>query len=63
MTKLKIILDELSEDEACALAQMCKRLIWNDFDRLSANASERAAMDSATIKLRRTLAEAGIDPR
>jgi hypothetical protein len=42
---------------------MCKRLIWEDFKKLSANAAEREAMDLATIKLRRALAEAGYDPR
>jgi hypothetical protein len=42
---------------------MCKRLIWEDFKKLSANPAERDAMDLATIKLRRALAEAGYDPR
>jgi hypothetical protein len=60
---IRIVLDDLTDDEACALAQMCKRLIWDDFHKLSANASERDAMDLATIKLRRALAEAGYDPR
>jgi hypothetical protein len=63
MTKTKINLDELTDDEAWALAQMCKRMIWDDFDRLSANESERENMDSATIKLRRALADAGFHPR
>jgi hypothetical protein len=35
-----------------ALAQMCKRMIWDDFRRLSSGRLERGAMDSATIKLR-----------
>jgi hypothetical protein len=63
MTKVKIVLDDLTDAEAYALAEMCKRMIWNHFDRLSANASERDAMDSATIKLRRALPEAGIEVR
>jgi hypothetical protein len=63
MTKTKIVLDEFTDDEAYALAQMCKRIIWDDFKRLSANRPERDAMDAATIKLRRALAEAGFDPR
>jgi len=63
MTKTKINLDDLTDDKAWALAQMCKRPIWNDFDRLSANSSEQDAMDTATIKLRCALAEAGFDPR
>jgi hypothetical protein len=61
--KLKIVLDDLTEDEAWALAQMCKRMIWDDFKRLSANRSEHDDMDCATHKLRRALAEAGVEPR
>jgi hypothetical protein len=56
-------LTRLTDDEAYALAQMCKRMIWDDFKRLSAGNAERDAMDGATIKLRRGLAEAGFDPR
>jgi hypothetical protein len=37
MTKTKIILDDLTDNEAWALAQMCKRMIWDDFRRLSAD--------------------------
>jgi hypothetical protein len=50
MTKTKIILDDLTDDEAWALAQMAKRLIRDDFRRLSAGRVEREDMDSATIK-------------
>jgi hypothetical protein len=53
----------LTEDEAYALAQMCKRITWDDFKKLSANQSELHAMDLATLKLRRALAEAGIEVR
>ena len=63
MTKTKIILDDIADDEAWALAQMCKRMIWDDFKRLSIEMSERNDMDGATIKLRRGLTEAGFDPR
>jgi hypothetical protein len=52
-----------TQDDAYALAQMCKRMIWDDFHRLSAGRAERDDMDAATIKLRRALAEAGFDPR
>jgi hypothetical protein len=61
MTRLKILLDDLTEDEAHALAQLCKRLLWDDFKRLSVNADEHQDMDRATHKLRRALAEAGIE--
>ena len=63
MTKSKITLDDLTDDEAWALAQMTKRMIWDDFHRLSSGRAERDDMGSATIKLRRALAEAGFDPR
>jgi hypothetical protein len=63
MTRLKILLDDLTDDEAGALAQMTKRMIRDDFRRLPAGRSEREAMDGTTIKLRRALAEAGFDPR
>jgi hypothetical protein len=63
MTKLKILLDDLTDDEAYALAQMCKRLRWDHFKELSVGQSELHAMDLATLKLRRALAEAGIEVR
>jgi hypothetical protein len=62
MTKVKIILEDLTDDEAWG-AQLCKRLLWDDFKRLSANRSEHVDMDRATIKVHGALAEAGIDPR
>jgi hypothetical protein len=63
MTKEKIVLDDLTDDKACAVAQMYKRLIWDDFERLPANAGEHNQIDRATHKLRRALARVEIDPR
>jgi len=63
MTKTEIILDDLTDDEARALAQMCKRLRWDHFKDVAANQTELNAMDGATIKLRRALAKAGIEVR
>jgi hypothetical protein len=63
MTKVKIILDDLTDDRPMRSPRCASGLIWNDFDRLSASGFECDAMDSATIKLRRALAEAGFDPR
>jgi hypothetical protein len=63
MTKVKIVLDELNAGEARALVQMAKRMIWDDFRRLSAGRAERDDVDAATPKLERALAEAGFDPR
>jgi hypothetical protein len=48
VTELKIPLDVLTEDEAYALGQMCKRMRWEDFNKLSSNRSEHDATDSAT---------------
>jgi hypothetical protein len=36
MTKLKVVLDDLTDDEAWALAQPCRRMIYDDFKKLSA---------------------------
>jgi hypothetical protein len=47
--RVKIELDELTEDEAWALAQLCKRLTWDEFRKLSANRCEHEDMDRATI--------------
>jgi hypothetical protein len=63
MTVVKVVLNDLTDDEAWALAQLCKRLIFEDFKRLSVNRAEHEDMDRATIKLRKALAEAGVDPR
>jgi hypothetical protein len=56
MTKVKVLRD----DEAWALAQLCKCLRWDHFKDLSANQTELNPMDGATIKLRCALAEAGL---
>jgi hypothetical protein len=51
---IRVALDHLTEDEAWALAQLCKRLLWDD--RLSANRLEHEDMlDRATHKLRRQI--------
>jgi hypothetical protein len=44
MTKLKVVLDELTDDEAWALAQPCRRMIYDDFKKLSAHRSEHEDM-------------------
>jgi hypothetical protein len=63
MTKAQIVFDGLSDDDARALPQMCKRMIWDDVRRLSAGRVERDDMDSVTIKLHCALAEAGFNQR
>ncbi len=57
---------ELPADEARALAQLAKRLGYDDAERLSSRydgGEERDAMLSGINKLRRALAEAGFAPR
>jgi hypothetical protein len=65
VTMKKIVL-ELPADEATALAQLVKRLGYDDAERLSSRydgGEERDAMLSSIDKLRRALAEAGFAPR
>jgi len=61
----KVIL-ELPADGARALAQLVKRLGYDDAERLSSRydgGEERDAMLSGIDKLQRALAEAGFAPR
>ena len=65
MTMKKVTL-ELPADEARALAQLVKRLGYDDAERLSSRydgGEERDAMLSGIDKLQRALAEAGFAPR
>ncbi len=61
----KIIL-ELPDDQAMALAQMCKRFCWEDAVRFAIphdGGRERDAIFEGTIVLQRALHEAGFAPR
>jgi hypothetical protein len=63
---MKKVILELPADEARALAQLVKRLGYDDAERLSSRydgGEERDAMPSGVDKLRRALAEAGFAPR
>ena len=63
---MKKIILELPADEARALAQLVKRLGYDDAERLSSRydgGEERDAMLSGIDKLQRALAEAGFAPR
>lgn len=62
VVKRKIPL-ELHDHEALALAQLCKRLTWADFDRMSVGTLEHNAMDAAIMTLRDALAQSGFNPR
>jgi hypothetical protein len=58
----KIILD-LPDDQAMALAQMCKRFCYEDAVRFAIAGRERDAILDGTLTLQRALAEAGFAPR
>jgi hypothetical protein len=61
----KIIID-LPDEQAMALAQVCKRFCWEDAVRFANphdGGRERDAILEATITLQRWLAEAGFNPR
>jgi hypothetical protein len=63
MTKVTI---DLPPNEAMALAQLAKRIGYDDAERLSSRydgGEERDAMLAGVDKLRRGLAEAGFAPR
>jgi hypothetical protein len=62
---MKIILD-LPDDQAMALAQMCKRFCWEDAVRFANphdGGRERDAILEGTIVLHCALREAGFAPR
>jgi hypothetical protein len=63
---MKIIPLELPDDEAIALAQLTKRIGYDDCERLSDRhdgGAECFAMLASIDKLRRALCEAGFAPR
>jgi hypothetical protein len=63
---MKIIPLELPDDEAMALAQLTKRIGYDDWERLSDRhdgGAECHAMLASIDKLRRALCEAGFAPR
>ena len=62
---MKIVL-ELPDDQAIALAQMCKRFCYEDAERFANRhdgGRERDAILEGILSLQRGLAEAGFAPR
>lgn len=53
----------MSESEAFALAELCKRISWHDCDNLASCPAEREAMLRATDKLGAALGKAGFRVR
>lgn len=54
---------ELSDDQAWALAQLCKRITFSDCRSNAVDEVEAYMMVDVTNKLRDTLARAGYNPR
>lgn len=54
---------DFTPGELWALAQMLKRLSWDDLKRLAASENELFEMRDGTIRLLKLLAELGYDPR
>lgn len=53
----------LDDDEALALAQLVKRLSWNEMRQNAVSEDETYLMRSALAKLMTGLSEAGYSPR
>jgi hypothetical protein len=60
---MKIIPVELTDAQAEALAQFCKRSTWQDFRSNSASDAECQRMIDAVEQLRQALANTGYSPR
>ena len=63
---MKKVVLELPDDQAMALAQLAKRLGYDDAERLSSRydgGEERDAMLAGIDKLQRALKDAGFNPR
>lgn len=54
--KIEIV---LTEPEACALAQLVKRMGWSDLRELAGNNAEAIHMQHAMVEVRHGLNEAG----
>lgn len=59
----KRITIELEETELYAIAELCKRIRWDQMRELSVDEAEAEAMRDATDRLRSELAYAGISVR
>jgi predicted ATPase len=54
---------ELTDEQALALAQLCKRLSWAEYRQNAASESEAYTMRTAVTLLRDELAYKGFAPR
>lgn len=54
---------QVSDAELMALAQMAKRIYWEDMRKLAVNDRETELMASAVVKLQEALADKGFAPR
>ncbi|WKJ88787.1 hypothetical protein QZJ86_12215 [Methylomonas montana] len=62
-TKTNPIKVDLPDDEALALAQLCKRISYSDCRTNAVDNAEAYIMLDAIAKLQKSLAEAGYSPR
>jgi len=60
---LTIEFAQVSDAELMALAQLVKRIYWEDMRKLAVSDRETEQMASAVVKLQDALAEVGYAPR
>ena len=63
MENLTLELVDIEPAQALALAQMAKRIYWEDMRKLAVSDEETEKMASAVVKLQDALADAGYAPR
>lgn len=54
---------DIPDEQAEALAEMCKRLCWQDAQRLAVDDKETRAIIDGIVALRSSLAHKGYTPR
>lgn len=60
---LALELYDISEPQKWALAQLVKRIHWEDMRKLATSDEETESMASAVVKLQQALDDAGYSPR
>jgi hypothetical protein len=62
-SKLRSIEIELTDEQAHALAQYLKRVLFDDFRRRAIDENDTYVMQNGAAEVRKALADAGYDPR
>lgn len=60
---LKIEFAQVTDEQIMALAQLAKRIYWEDMRKLAVSDRETELMASAVVKLQDALADKGYAPR